>query len=686
MKILAGVLVAAALMLATATWMSVRDPVAAYERFAGEPRTAQVLDRVGNPLSRRYLDAWNFDDQIAVHELPDLLMQCFVKAEDQRFFEHGGVDWAARVGAIVDNLRAGKVVRGASTITEQMVRMLMPRPRTFWSRWLEGWEAHLLERRLSKQDILSFYLNQVPYASNRRGVAQAARFYFDRTPETLDRLQMQTLAVLVRAPSLLDPREGRAEALRLRVNNLRERMGDDPVPSLTLDLAAASAPVDAAHFVRAVRARYQRGDTFRTTLDASLQSHLQALLSERLAQLSGYDVDDAALLVADHRTGEVLAWVVASRNDTRIDAVRTPRQPGSTLKPFAYGLALDRGWNADTLIDDKPLRTPVGHGLHRFDNYSHDHHGRVPLRQALGASLNIPAVHAVRYIGVDRFLFALRDLGLNTLVETPQHYGEGLVLGNGEVTLEALVTAYAALAGGGRYRPLRSLRDEPSGAVTQVLSGEAASLVGNILSDAQARELEFGSSSVLSMPRQTAVKTGTSTDHRDAWTVGYDSRYVAGVWMGNLDRRRTRGLSGARGPALVLRGVFARLNRGRASQRLWLSPKLALIDGEYYLPGRSPVSEGRLPELPLPRLAQPTDGLKVAIDPRLPDEAQAMSFVVDHVRQADRVQWRLNNKLLSGQDARLSWPLVRGTHSLQAVIVHPDGARSALAPVVFEVR
>ena len=184
----------------------------------------QVLDRYGTALNTTYINRWNIHQQAGLHEVPATLIAAMVLAEDKRFYQHRGQDWRARLQALAQNLRAGRVVRGASTITEQVVRLLHPRPRTFWSRWLEGWEARRLEQVLGKEDILAFYLNQVPYAARRRGVVQAARYYFDRDLDTLSHHEMLALAVLVRAPSRLDLASGDSQALRAAIGRLAGRM------------------------------------------------------------------------------------------------------------------------------------------------------------------------------------------------------------------------------------------------------------------------------------------------------------------------------------------------------------------------------------------------------------------------------------------------------------------------------
>ena len=220
------------------------------------------------------------------------------------------------------------------------------------------------------------------------------------------------------------------------------------------------------------------------------------------------------MLAVDHQKNEIVAWVNGGSldevQDSWIDAVVTPRQPGSTLKPFLYALALEKGWTAATLVADLPLDAPVGRGLHTYHNYSRTHYGPLPLRHALGNSLNTPAVRTLQFVEVKNFLECLQSLGIHSLYRHPDYYGEGLALGNGEITLLELVHAYTALADRGVYRPLKTIMEDETRTHNEarVFFPETASLIGNILSDPNARTLEFGQGSLLRFPVQTAVKTG----------------------------------------------------------------------------------------------------------------------------------------------------------------------------------
>jgi penicillin-binding protein 1C len=706
-------LLAAGGLLWRETRQALRPVPTSFAAITAHVSRAEVTDRHGRALNVTYANDWNLHEAVPLHEVPPLLVQAFIQAEDQRFFAHGGADWIARVRALGQNVLALETVSGASTITEQVVRMIHPRPRTVWSRWLEGWEAARLERAQSKLDILEFYLNQVPYAANRRGVAQAAHYYFDRDLDTLSPPEMLALAVLVRAPSRLDLRRGDPRALRRSVGELADRMQDAGYLSAAqyrqvvdprFELAAPGLDLDARHFLDYVaRTAAGRTDVVRTTLDGTLQTTLQGLVDRRLDALAPNNVTNAALLAADHRTGEILAWVVGGAQDHAvagrlINAVVTPRQPGSALKPFVYALALERGWTAATLIDDAPLAEMVGTGLHSYSNYSHTFYGPLTLRDALGNSLNIPALKAIQHTGAADYLRLLRDLGFHSLSRHPDFYGDGLALGNGEVTLLELVTAYAALANRGVYQPLAA-RAEEVGTLPRrrVITPEVASLLANILSDPSARTLEFGRGSLLDLPVQTAVKTGTSSDYRDSWAVGFDHRYVVGVWMGNLTQTPTRGITGSTGPALVLRGTFDLLNRNQDTQRLWLSPRLtrrvicadsgapATADhcphrSEYFVPGtepRAPTGVGRkLAQASSPvadpateiRFRQPTPGLRMAYDPRLPEEAQAFEFELQGVHARDTVEWRVDGGAPQHGGATHLWPLKRGAHFVSASV------------------
>ncbi|EIJ41446.1 membrane carboxypeptidase/penicillin-binding protein PbpC [Beggiatoa alba B18LD] len=672
-------------------------------------RKVQLLDKNGIPLIITYQNDWNLHNIVPLHKIPKTLQQIFILSEDKRFYEHHGVDWSARWHAIAQNIKSFRIVRGASTMTEQVVRMLHPRPRTFWSRWVESFEAAHLEEQYSKADILEFYLNQIPYASQRRGVVQAARHYFDRDLDTLNLKEMMALSVLVRSPSRLDLRRGTTEIERpLKV--LAQRLLEQGVINETeyqtalntpLELREPPLPVQAAHFVQyvytsqAVDKLQTRGHLY-TTIDAKVQTAVQAILDQRLSDLQKQKVSNGAVLIIDNQDASVVAWVnsgISSPNIpvSFIDTVTTPRQPGSTLKPLLYAMALAKGWTAATLIDDSPLAESVGTGLHNYRNYSRSHYGQLRLRDALGNSLNIPAIRTIQFVGATQFLRQLQELGMQSLTATADFYGDGLALGNGAVTLYELVQAYTTLANNGVFRPLHVLRNQDTGIQRAIFTPEVSQIIGNILSDSDARRLEFGRGALLRFPVQTAVKTGTSTDYRDAWAVGFNYRYTVGVWFGNLTEEPMSEVSGSTGPALALRAVFAELNRYTETQPLPLSPRLVKMDicresglqasgncpsrTEWFVAGTEP--NQALPQLlnmamvESIRLQQPNDGLQLALDPRIPDDKEAFAFALANPlpNAGTQIDWLVNGQIIGTTPAtnpRFLWQVQRGTHIAQA--------------------
>jgi len=727
-RLFATTLIALAAAIAAFAWKTHGDLLPLPETLvpdSSDVRRIRILDRNNVPLTMTYQNRWNNYDYVPLHETPEFLQQVFVISEDKRFYTHGGVDWLARLNAIWQNGRALEAVRGASTISEQVVRMWHPRPRTLWSRWLEGIEASLLEKRFSKYNILEFYLNEIPYAGQRRGVVQAAHYYFDRDLETLSRKEMLALTVMVRAPSRLDihksivaiekPMAGLAGLIQKQ--GIIDKKEKTQILQEAIRIRDSELITDAGPFIdffyrsRSSSLLPVKGQV-NTTLDATLQSTAKTILDNRIKDLSKSGIDNGAVVITDNRTHEVLAWVNSGKrsDDTPgswIDTASTPRQPGSTLKPFVYALALEKGWTAATLIDDSPLAEPVGTGLHSYQNYSRIHYGLLTLREALGNSLNVPAVRTLQFIGVENFLTCLHQLGMNSLQERPDYYGDGLALGNGEIRLYELVQAYATLANQGVYYPLKMTLNEEAGAsdVHKVFSSEAASLIGNILSDPSARSLEFGSGGLLSFPVQTAVKTGTSSDYRDAWAVGYNDDYTVGVWMGNVNRMAMDGITGSKGPAMVLRSIFAELNRNHETSPLYLSPRLVRKDicrdtglpsdgncrsySEWFTPDTTfkKYAKNHVDEIPIAML-QPSPGLQLAMDPRIPDDHEAFPFRLSGLPANSYIEWYVDNELKATTTSdNYLWPMQKGNHTAMARVRSDiEGNVSETLPVRFIVK
>ena len=684
------------------TKLDLNPSVKSLRSLNDDARKLQILDRHGVPLNITFQNRWNIHDETPLHEIPQFLKNSFILSEDKRFFNHNGVDWKARLHAAWSNIKSMRIVRGASTITEQAVRMINPRPRTFWSRWLEGWEAHQMEREFSKEEILEFYLNQVPYAAKRRGIAQAARYYFDRDLDTLTKKEMLALVILVRAPSAKDLYN---DPIGLQVSierlthilvkeNILTQFDADQIIQEQYYLEKPSISVQAPHFARHVLDNQphhlsNNRSQIRTTLDGKIQLQVQSLLDQRLEQLQTQNnVQNGAVLVVDHTNGEILAWVVGNNKTKNVpggsyDAVTTPRQPGSTLKPFLYALALESGWSSNTIIEDKPLTSQIGFGMHRYKNYSRLFYGPVSVKEALGNSLNTPALRTAMFVGSDRYLSSLRRLGFLGLNQRADFYGDGLALGNGEVTLLELAQAYTALARHGEFIKLSMLMDDISDRHTdRIFSSATSSEIADILSDPSARQLEFGGSGALNFPVQTSVKTGTSSDYRDAWAVGFNYQYTVASWMGNLDRQPTKGLTGASGPALLLRGIFAELNKYKLTQ------PLVSISHEYQK--NEPLIENNSPSeiiITNAHIVRPTNGLHLAMDPRIPDDQEAFEFRLDGLNKGEVVNWIVDdNDVGTSSEGRHLWLLEKGEHQVRATILQNQRPVYETREVAFLVK
>jgi len=697
-KLLLACLILASLVLWIATATSMKPLPSSLTEHIRIAKKNVYLDRNGHRLNVTYENHWNMHDVVELHKVPEFLITAIIQSEDKRFFEHGGIDWMARLNAVRQNFLAGKVVRGASTITEQVVRMIQPRPRAVWSRWLEGFEAMSLEHHFSKLAILEFYINQVPYKARRRGVVQAASYYFDRDVSTLSKKEMLALAVLVRSPRWLDPGKQISSLERAivdlegRLELTKEAYKKINVQNITLS-QSRNIP-DVSHFIShaetAKSTRVSSSGVIGTTIDLELQVKTQSILDTRLERLKRQNAANGAVLIVNHETNEILSWVVGfagadDRQFNKIDAVKVKRQPGSTLKPLLYANAIRDGWTAATMLDDSPLEESVGLGMHTYQNYNRDHYGLISLREALGNSLNIPAVKAVQYVGTGQFLSFLRDLGIESLSDHPNVYGDGLALGNGELTLYELVQAYTVIARMGDYKPLSFIEGEHlSNRSYRVLSEDVASLVADIISDPVAREREFGWDSVLNFPYQTAVKTGTSSDYRDAWAIGFNDSFTVGIWIGNLDYSEMNEVTGSSGPALVLRSIFNELNRFRDVRPLYLSGNLnrqrvcietglpeyedCKARDEWFLPGTGPGWTAEVESEP--RIRKPSKGLMLAMDPRIPDEHEYFEFALGKRTDIKYVRWYVNDELIATTSGfKYNWKLSRGNFKARAEVL-----------------
>ncbi|MFN0096730.1 MAG: penicillin-binding protein 1C [Dehalococcoidia bacterium] len=546
---------------------------------------------------------------VPLGEVAPVLIDATVAAEDQRFWDHPGVDLLAVARALSQPWSRS----GASTITQQTARRLY-----LDGGWLpvrktqEALLALRLEAHASKREILEAYLNDAPYGRGASGIEAAARIYFGVSARDLDLAQASFLAGIPRLPSLSVERD--FDRLKARQRYVLDRMVATGSVSAAEAAEARAEPLrfqdaeqrqaPAPHFVRwaldeleAVlpRAQSQHGLVVETTLDLSLQREAERIALHHLAALRERSVQDAAVVVLDPRTGAVLAMIGNLRPDGptgQVNLTTALRQPGSALKPFLYAQAMDDGsLTAASQLLDVPTTFETREGPYSPQNYDRRFRGPVTLRVALASSLNVPAVRTLEAMGRDRFLEAAHRVGLQTLTDADR-YGPALVLGGGEVRLLDLAQAYGVLANRGvRQEPFAVLRvrdqaghvlyERPGASGVRALSEASAWLVSDVLRDPLAREPGFGANSPLETPGRAAVKTGTTSGFRDNWTIGYTPDRVVAVWAGNADGSPMESVSGVAGAAPIWHDVLLAAVPARA---VWAGPPAGVVQAKTCAP------------------------------------------------------------------------------------------------------
>lgn len=550
---------------------------------------------------------------ISLDQVPDYLKEAVIAAEDSDFYHHFGLDVKGILRAILNNLKIGRPVYGGSTISQQLIRSsFLTLDKTLKRKTKEIVLTLELERRYSKDQILEFYLNQVPFGSNAYGVEAASQTFFEKPVSQVSLSEAALLASLVQAPSRLSPYGSHIDELLARKNYVLDRMAQEQYLSPQeaeqakqdpLKFAVIRYPIKAPHFVLYVK-KYleehysdyflkEKGFKVYTTLDWRLQEAAEEMVENGVKANQGYNAHNASLVALNPSTGEILAmvgsadWYATSSSpqgcltteegclfDPKFNvATLGERQPGSAFKPFAYAQAFRKGFTPETILwDVKTEFNPncTSTALQEKDQYDLDcYHpkdydekfrGPITLRQALAQSINIPSAKVLYLAGLKDSLDLAKNLGITTLNEPPSFYGLSLVLGGGEVKLLDLVSAYGVFAANGlKVSPVSILKIEDSeGNIIEenkktpkrVLEARVANLINDILSDNNARTPMFGSRSPLYLPPyQVAAKTGTTQEYKDAWTIGYTSSLAAGVWVGNNNYTPM-----VKGPGVVLAG------------------------------------------------------------------------------------------------------------------------------------
>ncbi len=712
---------AAAAAVLAAAWVAL--PLPAGLAAPGPVPSLEIRDRHGLTLRTTRSPEGSRGGWVSLAEVDPRLIQAFLAAEDHRFFDHHGVDLRAVARALRDDLHPDRPRAGASTLTMQAVRLLHPLPRTLPGKVAQALWALRLEAHLEKPVILEQYLNRVPLGEASVGVSAAAALYFGGSARQLSLGQAALLAGVARAPArnnpLASPRRARArrDVVLRRMRELGYASADEVARARAepVQPPGRPAPFLAPHFTTrvlqwAAAAGEPLDGVWQTSLDLELQTILEAEVRHTVHDLADRGARQAALVVLDNASGEVLAWVgspdFAEPGTGQVDMVASPRQPGSALKPFLYALAFDRGHTAATVLPDIPRTYSTSLGPYRPQNYDRRFHGPVRARVALASSFNVPAVELADRMGPDALLETLHRAGFRSLGREASYYGLGLALGNGEVTLLELADGYRALAQGGEWTPVRWRAAAPGEAPApreRVVSRQAAALVLDVLADADARTPGFGVHSPFDFPFAAAVKTGTSRHFTDNWAVGVTGGFTVAVWVGNFSGRPMAGVSGVSGAGpLLYRAMLSVATRYppgalATAEQAGLRPlRICRLSGlratpacaatvEWFIPGTEPEraddwERGGRVTLPAeyadwkPAAAVPADladagGLRI-LSPRDGDryeipageEARYATLALRASGAPGRVRWRVDGREIAG--AR--WLLRPGEHTIRA--------------------
>jgi penicillin-binding protein 1C len=558
------------------------SPFPELDKFLDSPVSLRVTDRNGTVLSILPLENGMRREYLGYGDIPRFIRRVFIKSEDKRFYYHPGVDPLAMLRAVRVNMKEGRIVTGASTITMQLSRVVAPHEGGLSGKAIEIVNALRLEARFSKKRIMELYLNSIPFGYNAVGVQSASKMIFARGCVDLSPEQVIALSLVPRSPARYHP--GNADDRHVdKILELAQDLG------VTTDRAKVERELkdhgeyqwefNAPHFVGYVRegltaGDYRAGGTIATSLDLDLTNVLQDHLQRYLEEYQDFRITNGAMLVVHNESGSIVSYIGSRQffdeeNSGQIDGVHVLNQPGSTLKSLLFCMALDNGFSAADVLPDIPLEFGNDE-VYIPMNFNRRFHGPVRLRVALASSLNVPAVYMVTRLGVNNFVETLIDCGIESIVDQQGHLGSGIALGNCEISLYELVQAFSILPRGGMFKSL-TWRNIPAdegiypnqggeSAVQnkkQIFSPQAAWTVCDILSDDSSRILGFGETRFTRAPYKVMVKTGTSNQFNNIWALAATSEFTAGVWMGNFDGETVVGRTGSSLPLkLASRAIY----------------------------------------------------------------------------------------------------------------------------------
>lgn len=583
---------------------------------------------------------------VGINDISKNLVDAVLVSEDKRFFKHKGVDWLALGSAFFENI-TGRSKRGASTITMQLVSILQgERGKKDYSKKLKQINsARELEENWTKGQILEAYLNLVYFRGELQGISSAAHILFDKSPSALDVVESAILASLIRQPN------APLESIAFRTRDILQKMNfpydESRIKSIVSERLQTpknpptTNPNIAPHIVKHLDLASKK--TLKTTIDTDLQMFSEETLKKHLISLKRNNVNDGAVIIIENKTGNVLAYLSQSTDSVFVDGIVAKRQAGSTLKPFLYAIALEKGiLHTASLLDDSPVSITTERGLYLPKNYTESYKGLVTLRTALASSLNTPAVKTLTLAGIDDFHEYLLKLGFD-ISEKADFYGYSLALGGIDVSLLELSNAFRVLANGGKLSGLQFINTKERIIKKRVMDEAVSFIISDILSDRSARQVTFGFENPLSTRSWSAVKTGTSKDMRDNWCIGFSDTYTVGVWVGNFSGAPMWNVSGVSGSAHVWQEIMNYLHRFRLSKPpkppqnvikkdIYVEPTNTTITDWFINNGKYYPADNTLARITkhqhMARISYPPNSTVFVIDPDIPKSEQAVFFEV----------------------------------------------------------
>ncbi len=677
-------------------------------------RHGAFLAQFGNPSDgRTEYGYW------ALPAVPDRVARATLALEDRRFAEHPGVDAPAVLRAVFQHLHGGR--SGASTIAMQVARMQHPEPRNLWNKAVEAGTALALTWRYGREAVLIQYLRMVPYANGSHGIAHAARWYFAKPMADLSWAEIALLSAVPHAPGRLNPlHPAGLAAARQRAGRILTVLGrqsvirPDEMQTARAQLAALQVsppplrPPEAMHAIlrlrRMLASRLAPGadPIVRCEMDLGVQGELAKMAGARLQAWRNDGAQQVALMVVRRHDRQVLAAVGSAGFDSlpagRMDFTEADRSPGSTLKPFIYALALQRGvLSPAQVIQDLPdISAGIGNADGAFL-------GAMLPRQALSNSRNVPAVTLLRRVGLQRMFDDLRALGLTDLDGSADRFGLSLAIGSMPTSLDRLMRAYATLAGDGQDTDLAWYGGQARAPLRQLIAPEAARQIGLFLSDPMARLPSFQRYGSVEYPFSVALKTGTSQGYRDAWVIAWSQDYEVGVWVGRADAGPMTRLGGAQSAADLAQAVLLRLHgvtRGDLTAGGFAAPAnqgpvelcttgaaagacaSRLTESLPLVPAAAAAAQ----DGPLLSVISPAPDTQVWLNPEVPPEMNRLALRARVAPGVAQIVWQVDGEDYAVADpaAPLYWPLVRGMHRFRVRLPLQRGASAAVRVLVAQ--